>query len=192
MNTTAHQAITKDIVKDVAEDLMEKNGQTTTLEVKDELRNRGYWAVQDEVSNMMFDLGHEEDWDIQNDPTGTHRVYSNDESDDDTSIFTVNTSKNKSSGSSKSVSATSKRGRRKLQAPHGVAQGDRAYTRRDGQQVQLHDDPFSLSKPYWKVTSTRSNVTLYADGQYPRDMVRGAYRGICGTHIHTVRSQRVK
>lgn len=191
MNTTAHQAITKDIVKDVAEELMEENGQTTTLEVKEELRKRGYFAVQKEVSDLMFDLGHEEDWNIQNDPTGTHRVYSNEDTDDDDSIFTVQPNNNSSRPAS-TAQPSSKKSRRKLVAPHGVSSGDRAYTRRDGQRVQMHDDPFSLQKPYWKVTSIRSNVTLFVDGRYPRDMVRGAYRGICGTHIHTVRAQRVK
>lgn len=40
-------------VLNVATKLIKKNGQTTTLEVKQELRNQRFWAVQADVSGVM-------------------------------------------------------------------------------------------------------------------------------------------
>ena len=45
-------------VKTVADELIASNGTTTTLEVKNELRTRGFWAVQTEVSAEMSSLGY--------------------------------------------------------------------------------------------------------------------------------------
>jgi predicted DNA-binding WGR domain protein len=45
-----------------AEELMSKNGSTTTLDVKNRLRNNGYMAVQAEVSRFMDDLARTESW----------------------------------------------------------------------------------------------------------------------------------
>jgi len=41
-------------VIDVAKDLIAKNGSTTTLDIKNELRDQGYFATQNQVSAMMF------------------------------------------------------------------------------------------------------------------------------------------
>ena len=110
MSATAHQAITSDIVKEVAEKLMESNGQTTTLEVKKELRNRGYWAKQKEVSDLMFDLSNTEDWDVQNAASGTHRLYSNDGAPNAGAnhLFTVNSGGSSSPSPSSSGPSTSR------------------------------------------------------------------------------------
>ena len=43
-------------VRLVAEQLMESNGTTTTLEVKNQLRNQGFWAYQANISAMMDEL----------------------------------------------------------------------------------------------------------------------------------------
>ncbi|HRK74037.1 MAG TPA: hypothetical protein PLL64_07160 [Rhodothermales bacterium] len=49
-------------VREAAHQLMKDNGTTTTLEVKLTLRQRGFWAVQMEVSAIMEKVAAQEDW----------------------------------------------------------------------------------------------------------------------------------
>jgi len=42
------------VVIDTAKELIAKNGSTTTLDIKEELRNQGYFATQNQVSTSMF------------------------------------------------------------------------------------------------------------------------------------------
>jgi hypothetical protein len=67
------KALTKQAVKETAEELMAQNNTTTTLDVKKSLRGKGYLATQDEVSSLMTILGDEELWyhTIKN----GHKVY---------------------------------------------------------------------------------------------------------------------
>lgn len=74
MSTTAKNPVpTKNDVLVVAQRLMLAAGQTTTLEVKIELRKAGFHALQDDISKTMGDLAAEENWQIGD--TGTHRLY---------------------------------------------------------------------------------------------------------------------
>lgn len=56
-----------------AERLMQTNGQTTTLEVKNELRRRGYLAFQREISREMALIAEEAGWDTFF--NGRNRIY---------------------------------------------------------------------------------------------------------------------
>ncbi|MCU0447793.1 MAG: WGR domain-containing protein [Microscillaceae bacterium] len=56
------KALDKTAVLIAAEDLMSKFGSTTTLDVKNRLRNNGYMAAQAEVSQWMDVLAREENW----------------------------------------------------------------------------------------------------------------------------------
>lgn len=66
----------------VAAQLMIANGSTTTLEVKNELRNQGYDARQIQISQFMSELASEESWaSVDSDSLGlthlpNHLVYS--------------------------------------------------------------------------------------------------------------------
>lgn len=97
MSTTS-KTIDKSIVKHYAEALMNKNGSTTTLDVKNALRADGYFAEQAVVSGHMSTLNSEEGWDYTS--NGSYNTYSIPDP-----IAAVTTSS--SSNSSKS-SATSK------------------------------------------------------------------------------------
>jgi hypothetical protein len=66
--------ITRETVRDFARALIILNNQTTTLEVKNTLRSRGYWATQDEVRNFMLDITSANS-DIQYTDNGIHRIY---------------------------------------------------------------------------------------------------------------------
>lgn len=63
----------KTAVKQAAEHLMLTNGETTTLEVKNWLRQEGYTAYQADISRWMFKIAKEQNWAFQS--NGRHRVY---------------------------------------------------------------------------------------------------------------------
>jgi hypothetical protein len=67
--------LTRDAVGKVARALITLNGQTTTLEVKNALRNLGFYAVQTDVRNYMLDI-LSIDGDLKyDDSNGIYRVY---------------------------------------------------------------------------------------------------------------------
>jgi hypothetical protein len=61
-------------IKLTAERLMSASGQTTTLQVKNHLRNRGFLAFQNEVSAIMGQLAGENNW--RHVHNGQYRIYS--------------------------------------------------------------------------------------------------------------------
>ncbi|HAS43304.1 MAG TPA: hypothetical protein DCS93_22685 [Microscillaceae bacterium] len=65
--------LTKNAVKEAAEHLIEAFGTTTTLDVKNRLRQQGFQALQAEVSNLMDTLTDEEQWRFNH--NGRYRVY---------------------------------------------------------------------------------------------------------------------
>ena len=72
--------LTYDAVKDQVIDEIDHNGSATTLSVKSNLRNKGYHAIQKEVSDFMKQVAKQEDLDFnasapQSDGT-TYLVYS--------------------------------------------------------------------------------------------------------------------
>lgn len=71
MNTTTaepvpstHKAVTKEAVLAAVEELFRQSvdGSTTTLDVKNYLRDKMYWANQKEVRGFMRELANEKDW----------------------------------------------------------------------------------------------------------------------------------
>ncbi|EAY30587.1 WGR domain-containing protein [Microscilla marina] len=67
------KTLTKDAVKEAAEDLIEAFGTTTTLDVKNKLRQQGFQALQAEVSTLMDEVTAEESWQFNH--NGRYRVY---------------------------------------------------------------------------------------------------------------------
>jgi hypothetical protein len=67
------KSLTKQDVKDAAVKLMEEHDSTTTLDVKNALRAEGFWATQNQVSEIMDEIYSEENWDYAN-PNG-YREY---------------------------------------------------------------------------------------------------------------------
>lgn len=55
--------------------LIEKNGQTTTNEVKTKLREDGYWVKQAEVSKHMRELSEEGKLQSTNDSGREYQIY---------------------------------------------------------------------------------------------------------------------
>jgi hypothetical protein len=63
----------KEIVKVVAENLMIQYGSTTTLDIKNRLREKQYFALQTDVSALMDEISTEEGWEY--DDNGIYRTY---------------------------------------------------------------------------------------------------------------------
>lgn len=70
------KSLTIDDVKNVALDLISKNGSTTNLDIKNELRNQGFYATQTEISEIM-DNEHA-GWGLTFSFNGMFRTYSTD------------------------------------------------------------------------------------------------------------------
>ena len=60
-------------VQEVFCELLERNGEVTSKEVKDELRNRGFWAIQAQVSWCV--KSHYKDWGAILHYNGKYNVY---------------------------------------------------------------------------------------------------------------------
>ncbi len=67
------KTLNKKIVKKVAEKLLINNGKTTTLEVKNKLRARNYFALQADISLFLAHISEEEGWSY--DDNGVYRTY---------------------------------------------------------------------------------------------------------------------
>ena len=80
-NYSGLKFLTSDIVAEKAIELIEENGETTTLEIKQALRGDGYFALQTGVSNYMDLLA--EDGRFEYVDNGTYREYSIPSVDDD-------------------------------------------------------------------------------------------------------------
>lgn len=60
-------------VYEAAEALLARHGRTTTLEVKNLLRNQGFWARQSDVSHWMQKISCEAGWHVTS--NGRFRIY---------------------------------------------------------------------------------------------------------------------
>ena len=81
---STHTATTKDAVFAAATELLDKNGKTTTLEVRDHLRAKMFWTEQRDISRWMKELASENEWD--SDFNGTFNTFSRQNTSDDTTV----------------------------------------------------------------------------------------------------------
>ncbi len=72
----AKNELTIAAVYETAEALMALHGITTTLEVKNQLRNQGFWALQAQVSALMWQVAEQAGWRVFS--NGRFRVYASD------------------------------------------------------------------------------------------------------------------
>ena len=183
MNTNS---LTDDAVRDAAKDLVTRNGKTTTLEIKQELRKKGYFAVQDDVSAIMdneySNIGM--DFVVQS----GHRVYSF----INTTRSTTNTNPTTSLGGL-SVSTLGVPASNQTRSTSGntvkppVTKKKGKYSYKNINKI----DAFSTVKGDWKV-STSSGTIIYYKGDVPRYTARYAYSKETGTPYKSVRARRVK
>lgn len=169
MISTTKKIIDLALVITVAEELMYNFKGTTTLEVKTELRNRGYWATQSEVSDLMVIANDQQNWGFSNKTNTQGNAYRVYVLSDPTTI----------PASVSNVSSTSP----------SVNINASIYTMRNGTSIN------SIAAPVigdWKVSSVVKNNEMYFPGNYTRAQVRNAYRGVYGVAIQDTRSKRIK
>jgi hypothetical protein len=197
--------IQKDDVKEAAENLIDIYGSTTTLDIKKSLRNKGFFALQEDVSNFMDELHSEGKFSFTT--NGIHRIYK----DYNASIINSNypissNSKFSNTGGVKTTvkkplfsftSSTKKqsKSRKKSTTPVTASPGNphatkNMYQMRDGRQI-LSKNSLYITSNDWIVT-TVNHDTLYFDGSYTRDEVRQATSKILGYHFHKTRARRKK
>lgn len=161
------KSLTKIAVLCVAADLINKNGSTTTLEVKEKLQ-KTYWAKQIEVSAFMDELAKvDNEFAIVND-NGTYRTYA-------------------SSTAPAAKHATSSTPVANTSAPTGATKSTTVagatVTTKAGTAVQGD----------WEVNAT-TNVksVLFFDSKYTRDQVRGAFAKMEGVSKNDTRARIIK
>lgn len=69
------KSLTRDAVGIMARAMIMLNGATTTLEVKNKLRDAGYWATQAQVREFMLDITSNDGDLVYDDSNGVYRVY---------------------------------------------------------------------------------------------------------------------
>jgi hypothetical protein len=180
------KTLTKADVFDVASDLIEANGSTTTLDIKKELRNRGFFALQADVSDYMVQVCSEEDWDFTF--NGAHRVYTESSNSGNTQ-----TTQNQNTGNSASTGLrAAMNGNQNTQnTPSHNATG-KSHTTRSGKVITAFDDESKASSGDWKAYSVVSQDEYFFPATYTRDDVRLAYRAFLGIYnIADVRACRI-
>lgn len=168
-----------DDVKKVAERLMINFNQTTTLEIKMELRSIGFKANQLEVSQFMMELSDENGWIWNNkiDPTtnSVYRIYTLPDGYSIDSVATcVANINNQSTGNINVPNFCTCNTRKSYVNTNALVIEDK-----DEGDVDEHD---------WVVTSPNSDAIFYFDKKYTRDNVRQAYSKFTGIHFHDTRT----
>lgn len=168
-------------VKHAALLLIETNRMTTTLEVKQLLRDLNYFAEQDEISYFMDQAAQELPLTFTT-VSGNHRAYtlppvsavsSDDDDDDDDTITAISTT---------DVALG-------LYFSDGVSQdlydaADFSYTSRTGELVLMYDDPSTITTLGGKVTrvSTSAGRSFFYTQQLRRELARTAHSSTLGIH----------
>lgn len=197
-----YKTMTEDDVKRVAESLM-KNGSTSSLDVKEELRKQGFWAQQQQVSDHLQTIqkNHSTEWDVYF--NGRFNEYSL--SDDDGSGSATSTLTSTPS----STKPTSTRKKRQSRGPAQhidiLLHGNFSNAANPVQEAKdaikdainnktLKTQNFLDTDKLWVVyCPTTKDVGIYEDG-YTSDDVRNAFRKVLGknTRIQITRARRYK
>lgn len=178
------KTLTKDAVRDVARELLEANDKTTTLEIKEELRDLGYEAVQADVSAFMDEIHPEEGWSFST--NGVYREYA----EDSVSASSGNLGYSTSGGSMRPIQhppTPTKSTTPKIGAygnPHSTST---YHQMRDGRKIETVS---AATADDWKVTSTDKPTVLYFGALYTRDEVRNAYSCMNKVAIQSTRTIR--
>lgn len=158
-------------------------GKTTTLDVKRRIRAKNLFANQDDVSSGIANLMNELGLEFQD--NGVYRTYyrtadgldnqANDVSVDVALTGTVNDPIATQTDNEDLSNITD-------QVPYDT------YTRKDGQKLNAY---LGGKQGMWKVNGGL-HKTLYFDGKWNRDYVRGAYSSMFKVHSSNVTASKIK
>lgn len=157
-------------VLDVAEQLIKDNNETTTLEIKEELRKKGFKAFQSDVSEVMATEHHTRNFSYSE--NGTHRIYS----------IVTSQPQYLSSGGLGSVGILLPQSNVNTSQIH-------SYKRKDGLIVQN----INRQKGAWTIfdVNNKANI-LYFPSNISRSMARQAFANLTHTKYDNTRSKTVK
>lgn len=175
-----YKKLTGKAVMDVATSLIIKNGETTTLDVKKELRSQGYYAEQLEVSDIMDNNYKNYLMDFSN--RSNHRVYT---------LIGVQTATTKTTFSSAGgLSISSVLG---TQTPTVSTSVKPKVKTKFSYKTINPIDKKDVKKGDWKVIDcydTRNE--MYFSGTIPKYTVRYKYYKETGVNYVDVRARKVK
>lgn len=169
--------LSKADVYDVAIDLIEDNGSTTTLDIKNELRNRGFFAKQADVSEFMLQVADEEGWNFSY--NGVHRVYTMDDGSMSNQLKNAGKSANAPAGGSNIFNV------------YNNQTATDSYTKRDGTIIEAIDEDDAEAGDY-RVFSVSDSRELYFKGGWSRSEVRFAFAKITDTDYADTRIKTIK
>jgi hypothetical protein len=170
--------LTKDTVKESFLKLLEDKRSTTSLDVKNDLRGKGFYAKQDEVTNLMREIADEES--ISFTFNGTFRTYTNEDNTDedekenetDDSLIPSKTSL------SQTTAQTTLQKKKKIK--NIINPSDRA----------------PISSPMnngWEVRDVKgSSPNLYFNDKLNSGQAKHAYSQITGVYFTNTRTKRIK
>ena len=177
---TTLQKITTNIVSDIAVLLINTNSETTTLDIKNKLRQDGYWATQDEISSIMNQI-YKSIGLTYSDNSG-HRIYKKEIISSSTIPPSLSSSKKSLSKSLSKTPKTSPYGN-----PHVGTFLD-YYQMRDGRIIKLTAIRSGGTK-IWKVSGPCGDQ--FFESIHNRDEVRNAYSKIFSCKIQSTLASRI-
>lgn len=174
--------LTKQDILDIATELVEINGVTTTLEIKLEARNKGFFAEQATVSSLITELVKEGQLAV----SGSNGQYR---------YITLVVTAALSSTDDQSASTTVSLGSATAPTTPAVTTPTTAVQHRDGNITNAKPIPSTLTKTGdWVVTSVDSTEEMYFLGDISRDAARSAFAKLSADNVTftSTRSSRLK
>ena len=183
MTTTQSKTVSSNEIQSVAVLLIAKNGKTTSLEVKQFLRDQGFTVFQNEVSQALIDFQDNNADKISCDDNGSYRTYFKTVEDTNlgTNLGTITVSNDVPSA--QTPSNTQPSGRVKVNITP-------LNTNVNGYSTTQLNDEFDAND--WIVFGSAMNtpIAVYASDE-TRDHIRTHYARLNAMSMSDVRSKRV-
>jgi len=193
--TTQSKTVSSDEIQSAAILLIAKNGSTTSLEVKNFLRNQGFTVYQNEVSQACIELQENNDSKITYHDNGSYRTYSKKvevevEVVDNTAGILAPTT-NSSVTVSDSVPALAQ-STNKQSATSGRVKVNITPINTNVNSYSANQLNQEFDKNDWIVFASNMNtpVSVYGSGE-TRDHIRTHYARVNSISMSDVRSKRV-
>jgi hypothetical protein len=190
--------LTEDVVKEMAEELMEANGSTTNLDVKEALRAKGYWATQHAISDHMQSILRQNSgtWDSSNNGTFNTYTFQNNSAVPQSSVTTT---------PSTHVAATKKprkpsvRGKvvplvfsADLSSSNDPSAEGKQMIKDAVNNKQLNSTNFFDTKDLWVVYCPKTKQVALYEPDFSSDDVRNAFRKTISVTVQETRARRFR
>lgn len=166
--------VDKNIVKEVAELLININGETTTKEIKTELRDNNYYATQEIVSNFMAQISNEQGWSYTF--NGEYRTYFIDKDVTDTTDDEEVIEEDEDGGITNDGNISASTNTNVITPDVHEPYVNQFHLMKDGFIVKPIQPATSIPIGSWKVFNpNNTNQYIYLDGSLSREQVRYAF-----------------